>query len=254
MITNLQEGERLDDLECKGYQIIQKKDGFCFGTDAVLLSSFVTVRESERVLDMGTGTGVIPILLEAKTKGKQFIGLEIQQSIADMAGRSVAWNHLEDKIQIRTGDIKEASKLFGGASFHVVTSNPPYMPANTGLKNPNETKAISRHEIYCTLDDVVREASKVLKANGRFYMVHRPQRLGHIMEAFIKYKMKLRRLQMVHPMLGKEASLVLIEAVKYGNPYVVVEEPIILYERPGVFTHQYEEIYGKNRSNKKCGC
>lgn len=245
MIINLREEERLDDLECKGYQIIQNKNWFCFGTDAVLLSWFTRVKESERVLDMGTGTGVIPILLEAKTLGQQFVGLEIQESIADMARRSVAWNHLEDKIQIQVGDIKEASKLFGGASFHIVTSNPPYMPANTGVQNLDKSKAAARHEIYCTLEDVIREASKVLKANGRFYMVHRPERLGDIMAALVKYKLKLKRFQSVHPFVEKEASLILIEAVKYGNPYVKVEPPIILYERPGVFTEQYKVIYGK---------
>lgn len=250
MIINLREGERLDDLECKGYQIIQNQNWFCFGTDAVLLSWFVKVRKSESVLDMGTGTGIIPILLEAKTPGKQFVGLEIQEAIADMARRSVAFNGLEHKIQIQTGDIKEASKLFGGASFHIVTSNPPYMSANTGVQNIDASKAAARHEIYCTLEDVVREASKVLKANGRFYMVHRPERLGDIMEAFIKYKFKLKRIQSVHPMAGKEASLILIEAVRYGNPYVKVEAPIILYERPGVFTEQYREIYGKNKCDK----
>ncbi len=247
MITNLREGERLDDLECNGYQIIQNKNWFCFGTDAVLLSWFASIRESERVLDMGTGTGIIPILLRAKTLGRQFVGLEIQEAIADMARRSVAWNHLENEIEIQTGDIKEASKLFGGASFHVVTSNPPYMSVNTGFQNPDKKKAIARHEICCTLEDVVREASKVLKANGRFYMVHRPERLGDIMSVFVKHKLKLKRLQTVHPMLGKEASLILIEAVKHGNPYVTVEPPIILYEQSGDTTEQYREIYGKTQ-------
>lgn len=244
-MTNLREGERLDDLECKGYQIIQNKNWFCFGTDAVLLSWFARVKESEKVLDMGTGTGIIPILLCAKTLGRQFVGLEIQEEIADMARRSVAWNHLEHEIQIQIGDIKEASKLFGGASFHVVTSNPPYMSANTGFPNPDEKKAIARHEICCTLEDVVRETSKVLKVNGRFYMVHRPERLGDIISVFVKYKFKLKRLQTVHPMLGKEASLILIEAVRQGNPYVTVEPPIILYEQSGDTTQQYREIYGK---------
>ena len=245
MITNLKEGERLDDLECNGYQIIQNKNWFCFGTDAVLLSWFAKVRESERVLDMGTGTGVIPILLRAKTSGRQFVGLDIQEEIADMASRSVAWDHLEREIKIQTGAILEASVLFGWLSFLIVASNHPYMFLNIGFKKPDKKKAIARREICCTLEDVIREASKVLKANGRFYMVHRPERLEDITAMFVKYKLKLKRLQTVHSMLEKEASLILIEAVKYGNPYVTVEPPIILYEQSGNTTQQYRKIYGK---------
>ena len=147
MIINLKEEERIDDLHRKGYQIIQNKKRFCFGMDAVLLSGFATVKEGEKVLDLGTGTGIIPILLEAKTKGKQFVGLEIQEEVADMANRSVLLNDLQNKVQIQLGDIKEASKLFGGASFDVVTTNPPYMKHEHGLQNGDNSKAISRHEI-----------------------------------------------------------------------------------------------------------
>ena len=188
----IMQGERLDDLQ-NGYYVIQNPDKFCFGMDAVLLSGFARIRKNEKVLDMGTGTGIIPILLRAKTEGEHFTGLEIQEECADMARRSVAWNHLEREIKIQTGDIKEASALFGGASFHVVTSNPPYMSVNTGFQNPDKKKAIARHEICCTLEDVIREASKVLKANGRFYMVHRPDRLGDITAMLIKYKLKLKQ-------------------------------------------------------------
>ena len=156
-------GERLDDLQLSGYEIIQDPKRFCFGVDAVLLTDFVKVKQGERVLDLGTGTGVIPILLEAKTKGTHFTGLEIQEESADMAARSVACNGLQQKIDTVNGDIKEASGIFGAASFDVVTTNPPYMTDTHGLKNPDMPKAIARHEVLCTLDDVVREGAKVLK-------------------------------------------------------------------------------------------
>ena len=187
MTTNPMEGllanERVDDLQRNGLKIIQKTDGFCFGMDAVLLSGFAHVKRGEKVLDMGTGTGIIPLLLSAKTQGEHFTALEIQKEIAEMAARSVAMNHLEDKIEIVNGDIKEASRIFGAASFDVVTTNPPYMNDAHGLKNPTEVKAISRHEVLCTLEDVVREGAKVLKSGGRMYMVHRPHRLIEIITA-----------------------------------------------------------------------
>ncbi|MBR6614605.1 MAG: tRNA1(Val) (adenine(37)-N6)-methyltransferase, partial [Lachnospiraceae bacterium] len=199
--------ERVDDLQRNGLKIIQKTDGFCFGMDAVLLSGFAHVKRGEKVLDMGTGTGIIPLLLSAKTQGEHFTALEIQKEIAEMAARSVAMNHLEDKIEIVNGDIKEASRIFGAASFDVVTTNPPYMNDAHGLKNPTEVKAISRHEVLCTLEDVVREGAKVLKSGGRMYMVHRPHRLIEIITAMKQYKMEPKRMCMVHPFKDKEANM-----------------------------------------------
>ena len=190
MIIELKDEERLDDLQRNGYQIIQKKDGFCFGMDAVLLSGFAAVKPGEKAIDLGTGTGIIPILLEAKYEGEHYTGLEIQDEVAEMAARSVALNHLEEKVSIVKGDIKEASRLFGAASFDVVTSNPPYMNDAHGLKNPDLPKAIARHEVLCTLDDVAREAAKLLRPGGRFYMVHRPHRLIEIITALTKYKLE----------------------------------------------------------------
>lgn len=244
MTINLKDNERFDDLQRNGYRIIQKTNGFCFGMDAVLLSGFAQVKDGERVLDLGTGTGIIPILLEAKTDGKHFTGLEIQDEMADMAARSVLCNHLEEKIEIVTGDIKEASRLFGMASFDVVTSNPPYMNDAHGLKNPDAQKAISRHEVLCTLEDVVREASKVLKPGGRFYMVHRPHRLIEIVTALTKYKLEPKRMKLVHPFVDKEANMVLIEAVRGGKSMIKVEAPIIVYKEPGVYTDEIRDVYG----------
>ena len=232
------EDERIDDLQRNGYRIIQKKKGFCFGMDAVLLSGFAQVKEGEVAVDLGTGTGIIPILLEAKTKGKHFTGLEIQKEVAEMAERSVRLNHLEDRVDIVRGDIKEASRLFGKASFDVVTSNPPYMNDNHGLKNPDLPKAIARHEVFCTLDDVCREASLLLRSGGRFYMVHRPHRLAEIITALKTYRLEPKRMKLVHPFADKDANMVLIEAVRGGRSMMKVEAPVIVYQKPGVYTQE----------------
>lgn len=235
-------GERVDDLQ-NGYFVIQDPKKFCFGMDAVLLSGFAKVKTGETVLDMGTGTGIIPILLRAKTQGKHFTGLEIQKECADMAGRSVSYNGLESEIDIVQGDMKEAAEIFGAASFHVVTSNPPYMIGAHGLRNPDMPKAIARHEVLCTLEDVVSQAAKLLKDRGRFYMVHRPFRLAEIMNVLTKYKLEPKRMQLVYPYIDREPNMVLIEALKGGNSRITVERPLIVYEKPGVYTKSILELY-----------
>lgn len=240
----LKPGERLDDLQRNGYQIIQDTGRFCFGMDAVLLTGFVKLKSGEHVLDMGTGTGIIPILLEAKTKAAHFTALEIQADSADMAKRSVKINGLEEKIAVVQGDIKEAGLLFGAASFDVVTTNPPYMIGEHGLKNPNEAKAIARHEVLCTLEDVVREATKVLKSSGRFYMVHRPFRLAEIIRTLSAYGLELKRLQFVHPYIDKEPNMVLLECMKGAKPRVTVEPPIVVFKEPGVYHEDIVKVYG----------
>ncbi len=243
-MSNLKEGERLDELHRNNYKIIQNPEKFCFGMDAVLLSGFAWVKEGERALDLGTGTGIIPILLSAKTPGEHFTGLEIQEESADMARRSVAYNGLEEKISITTGDIKEASALFGAASFDVVTTNPPYMTGQHGLVNPQLPKAIARHEIMCTLEDVVREAARLLRPGGRFYMVHRPFRLAEIIRVLSQYKLEPKRMKLVHPFVDKEPNMVLLECAKGGKPRITVEAPLIVYQSPGVYTPEIYDIYG----------
>lgn len=237
-------GERVDDLQ-NGLYVIQNPEKFCFGMDAVLLSGFADIRQNEKVLDMGTGTGIIPFLLKAKDKGSHLTGLEIQEECADMARRSVLYNHLEADIDIVCGDIKEAAGIFGAASFHAVTSNPPYMIGQHGLQNPYMAKAIARHEILCTLEDVVSQSAAVLKDRGRFYMVHRPFRLAEIFQVLMKYKLEPKRMQLVYPYIDREPNMVLIEARKGGNSRITVERPLIVYEKPGVYTSDILEIYGR---------
>lgn len=212
--------------------------------DAVLLSGFVQIKQGEQMIDLGTGTGIIPILLEAKTDGKHFTGLEIQEEIAKMAFRSVLLNKLEERITILHGDIKEASRLCGRASFDVVTSNPPYMVQQHGLKNPNTIKAISRHEIFCTLKDVVRETALLLKPGGRFYLVHRPRRLAEIICVLRDYGLEPKRMKLVHSFADREANMVLIEAVKGGGVMMKVEAPIIVFQEPGVYSEEIHTTYG----------
>ena len=237
-------GERLDDLQTGGYYLIQDPSRFCFGIDAVLLSSFARVKKGEKALDLGTGTGVIPILLESKNQGAFYGGLEIQEASADMARRSVQYNDLEQRIEIKTGDIKEAAALYGAASFEVITVNPPYMIGEHGLRNPYMAKAIARHEVLCTLEDVVSQASRVLKDRGHFFMVHRPFRLAEIFQVLMKYKLEPKRMQLVYPYIDREPNMVLIEACKGGNSRITVERPLIVYEKPGEYTKAILEIYG----------
>ena len=240
----LKENERIDDLQRNGYCIIQDPDRFCFGMDAVLLSGFATAKDGARVLDLGTGTGIIPILLAAKTKAAHLTGLEVQADSADMAGRSVALNGLEEKINIVTGDIKGADKLFHAASFDVITCNPPYMIGAHGLKNPEDAKAIARHEILCTLEDVIPQAAKLLVPGGRFFLVHRPFRLAEIIVTLTKYRLEPKRMRLVYPFADKEPNMVLLEAVRGGRPRMTVEKPLIVYSEPGVYMPEIYEVYG----------
>ncbi len=244
MTIELREGERLDELHRNGYRIIQNPRKFCFGMDAVLLSGFARVKPGERALDLGTGTGIIPILLRGKTEGRDFTGLEIQEESADMARRSVAYNHLEESVSIVTGDIKEAAALFGAASFDVVTCNPPYMTGNHGLVNPEQPKAVARHEILCTLEDVVRQTAKVLRPGGRFYLVHRPFRLAEILALLVSCKLEPKRMRLVYPFVDKEPNMVLIEALSGGKSRITVEKPLIVYKEQGVYTDEIYDIYG----------
>ena len=243
MNVEIKANERVDELGRNGYRIIQNPDRFCFGMDAVLLSDFAKVKEGDKVLDFCTGTGIIPILMEAKTKAAHFSALEIQKDSAEMARRSVSLNHLEEKIEIITGDVKEADKLFEAASFQAVTCNPPYMIGQHGLVNPDNPKAIARHEILCTLEDIIKQGARVLVPGGSFYMVHRPFRLVEIMTTFTKYKLEPKRMRLVYPYVDKEPNMVLIQATKGGKSRITVEKPLIVYEKSGVYTKEILQLY-----------
>lgn len=241
----IHEDERLDDLQCKGYQLIQKPQGFCFGVDAVLLSDFVKVKPGQKVLDLCTGSGVIPILLSAKTEGEHFTGLELQEDYADMAGRSVKYNQLEDKIDILCGDVKEGKKLFQPASFQVVTVNPPYMTDNHGLKNVYEPKTIARHEVALSLENVIALAGYVLPESGNFFMIHKPFRLAEIFCMMREYHIEPKRMRLIHPYVDKEPTMVMIQGTKGGRQRITVEPPLIIYKESGVYSDEIYEIYGK---------
>ena len=242
--VSLKERERIDDLQRAGLKIIQDPDRFCFGMDAVLLSYFAQAQEGAEVLDLGTGTGIIPILMSAKTKASNLTGLEIQAESAEMADRSVRMNDLEGKISIVEGDIKEAGRLFPRASFDVITCNPPYLQGSHGIVNPSDAKAIARHEMLCTLEDVIRESEILLKPGGHFYMVHRPFRLSEIMCLMHDHNLEPKRMRLVYPMADREPNMVLIEGVRGANMRITVEKPLILQDTDGTYTDEVRELYG----------
>lgn len=237
--------ERVDDLHRNGYMLIQDPKRFCFGIDAVLLSGFARAEKGSKVLDLGTGTGVIPILMEAKNEDAHFTALEIQEESAEMASRSVALNGLEEKINIVCGDIKEADKLFKAASFDVITTNPPYMNDGGGIKNDYGPKTIARHEVLCSLDDIARVSSKLLKFGGKLFMVHRPHRLTDIMCTLREHKLEPKVIRFVHSYADKEPTMVLVEAMRSGKPMVKVMPPLIVYGSDGKYTDEINEIYYK---------
>lgn len=241
------EDERIDDLQCKGYQLIQKPKGFCFGVDAVLLSDFAKskIKAGQKVLDLCTGSGVIPILLAAKTEATAFTGLELQEAYADMAGRSVQLNHLEEKINIVCGDVKDVKKLFSPASFQIVTVNPPYMTEHHGLTNLYEPKTIARHEVALCLEDVIAAASYVLPESGNFFMIHKPFRLAEIFKVMKDYHIEPKRMRLIHPYVDKEPTMVMIEGLKGGKERITIEPPLVIYKEPKVYSDEIFEIYGK---------
>lgn len=222
--------EYIDDLQLNGLKIIQKEEAFKFGIDAVLLSDFISAPDDAKVLDIGTGTGILPLLMSAKTNASYITGIEIQAEMVDVAQKSVAMNHLDEKIDIIEGDIRVWHHYFKRAVFDVVVANPPYMNKGSGLVNPGSSKAIARHEIMCTLQDVVSAAANVLKMRGSFFMVHRPSRLADIISVFREYRIEPKIMQMVHSHIKDAPSLVLIKGVKGGKTELIVRPPVILNE------------------------
>ena len=246
MEVNLKENERIDDLEFKNLKIIQNKEGFCFGMDSVLLSDFAKeMRHHAKVLDLGTGTGIISILLCGKTDLKKVIGVEIQKEVAEMASRSIQLNDLQDKFEIINENILNLNNIYKKQSFDVIVTNPPYKKKNTGIINEKEKKIISRHEITSNLEDFIKIAKDVLKDNGEFYMVHRPERLVDILNLMRKYKIEPKILRFVYSDKNKEPKLILIKGVKNGKPFLKVKKNLYIYDENGKYTEEILKIYHK---------
>lgn len=249
MDVEILDDERVDDLQYKGMRIIQKKEGFRFGVDAVIAANFADVKKGARVIDIGTGTGIIALLIAGKTEAKYIAGIEIQSKMAEMAQRSVKLNDLEGRVEIIHGDIKEYSKYFSSASFDVVVTNPPYMKKGGGLINPHDMKAISRHEILCTLEDVIKASSKLLVPGGQFVMVHKPERLVDIIYLMRTYKIEPKYLRFVHPSPYKKANILLIKGMKNGNSELKMMEPLYIYDEKGCYTDEINKIYSRGVEN-----
>ena len=244
----LKENERIDDLEFKGFKIIQNSEGLCFGIDAVLLSDFAkNIKNKSKVLDLGTGTGILPILLAGKTNLEKIIGVEIQKDVYDMAKRSIALNKLENRCEIINENILNLEKIYKKNSFDVIVTNPPYKENNTGLKNESEKKLISRHELTANLEDFIRVSSNLLKDKGELYMVHRPERLVDIIENLRKYKLEPKQIRFVCPNVNKEPNIVLIKGVKNANKFLKVEKNLFVYNENNEYTDEILKIYNKQK-------
>lgn len=241
------ENERLDDLQCNDYKLLQNTACFCFGMDAVLLSSFAHVEDNNMVLDMCTGNGVIPILIKGKNAKKKvhYTGIEIQETSYMLANKNVLLNGLSQDIHMIKGNVNHLKELVGNTLYDVITCNPPYMNENHGIMNPESAKAIARHEIFCTLEDIIREASKHLKVKGRMYMVHRPRRLVEIFLLMEQYHLEPKVIRMVHPYVNKDANMVLIEAVKCGNRQLQILPPLIVYNNDSSYTNELLQMYNE---------
>nr|WP_288323145.1 tRNA1(Val) (adenine(37)-N6)-methyltransferase [uncultured Peptostreptococcus sp.] len=245
MKVELKDKERIDNLQCKGLRLIQNPDGFCFGIDAVLLANFSKVKRGSKVVDLGTGTGIIPVLISGKSRADKIIGVEIQEEVAEMATRSVKLNDLEDRVIILNEDLNNITSLIGKNTVDVVVSNPPYMHSK-GIINENDKKAISRHGIMCDLEDIFRVAKDILKPNGKLYMINRTLRLVDMMVYARNHNLEPKTMKFVHSKIGKAPKLVLVEFVKCAKPEVKVLEPLYIYKEDGSYTDQTLAIYSKD--------
>lgn len=241
----LKQGERIDDLQYKGFKIIQNPNEFCFGVDAVLLTNFSTVKKGNIVLDFGSGTGIIPILIAAKTQAKHITGVEIQPYLADMASRSVILNNISDKVTIINKDLKNASQYLKLSSFDIITCNPPYKHSGSGIINPDDNKALARHEIACNLEDIISQAEKLLKFGGKLCMIHRPHRLADIICLMRNYKIEPKRLRFVHSNQNKPSCMVLIEGSRSGGAELKVLKPLVIFDEYGNYSKEIDEIYDR---------
>lgn len=244
----LYENERIDDLQYRGLKLIQNKNGFCFGVDSVLLSDFAKeIKKNSVVVDIGTGTGIIGLLLCKKTNLQKIYGVEIQKEVAEMAKRSIAMNDLEDKFEIINCDIHDIFDFLKPNSIDSIVTNPPYKKANTGLQNEEEKQLISRHEVKCTLEDIVEKSSKLLKDKGEMYMVHRAERLVDILCLLRKYRLEPKNIRFVHPKPNEKPNLILVKAIKFANPFLKIDKPLVIYEEEGKYTEEINRIYNRDK-------
>lgn len=241
----LREDETLDDLQLKGLRLIQKKEGFRFGVDAVLLANFAKVKRGMRVIDLCSGTGIIPFIIAGKTEASSITGIEIQDEFVEMANRSVNINKLEERVGFIKGDLKDENLLKNVEKANVITVNPPYKLANSGILNPTDKMAVARHEVCCTLEDVIIASRRLLKDNGRLYMVHRPERLADILCLMRKHKIEPKTIRMIHPNTKKAPNIVLVEGQRDGGAFLKWEPPLYVYNDEGGYTKEIDEIYGR---------
>ncbi len=239
---DLKDSEVIDDLQIRGYKIIQDNDGFKFGIDAVLLSNFVKAKRGSKICELGTGTGVISLLIHAKNPGVSIDAVEIQKDVSEMANRSILLNGVEDDIRIINGDVREIFDFLDKNSYDIVVSNPPYMSSGPGI-NKNDKKAISRHEITLNVEDIFKAVSGLLNNRGRFFMIHRPNRLADIMYYARKYRVEPKVVRYVHPKAGEAPNMVLISFTKGANPEIIMEKPLIVYNDDGSYTDEIIDIY-----------
>ena len=242
----LKENERIDDLEYKGLKIIQNKEGFCFGIDSILLSDFAkNIKKGAKVLDLGTGTGIIATLLCGKTELSEIIGIEVQKEVAEMAKRSIQLNHLEDKFRIIQDNIVNLNNHFEKNTFDVIVTNPPYKKKETGVQNEDTRKLISRHEIEANLEDFIKTSKDMLKDKGEFYIVYRPERLVDLLSLMRKYKIEPKRIRFVYSNNHAVSKLVLVQGVKNGKPFLKLEPNLYIYDENGEYTEEVLNIYHK---------
>ncbi|WP_027633474.1 tRNA1(Val) (adenine(37)-N6)-methyltransferase [Clostridium hydrogeniformans] len=243
----LMEDETIDDLQLKGLKLIQKKDAFRFGIDAVLLANFAKVKKGMRVIDLCTGTGIIPFVISGKTQASNITGIEIQEEFVEMAKRSVTINSMEDRIDFLHGDLKDIKLMKTLEKAHVVTVNPPYKLGGAGILNPKDKTAIARHEVCCSLEDVILASRAILRDNGRLYMVHRPERLADILCLMRKHKIEPKVIRMVHPNSKKPPNIVLVEGQRDGGSFLKWEAPLYVYNNEGEFSEEINRIYGRDK-------
>lgn len=249
MEIELKKEERIDDLQYKGLKIIQNRNGFCYGIDSVLLTDFAKkIKPNSEVLDLGTGNGILGILLCGKTKLKKITGIEIQQDVYDLAKKNIKYNQLEKRFKVICENIKNVDKIYPKETFDVIVTNPPYMKAGRGIANENETKLIARHEIKCDLEDVLKVAYAVLKEKGEFYMVHRANRIVDILYLMRLYRIEPKIIQFVQPSYDKEPKLVLVKGIKNAGEFLKIQKNLIIYKENGTYTEELLKIYNQEKT------